>query len=152
MKPYGREKKIKGGFAWKLDVHPKKGDINWWEDMCANFTRSRMKQLANKEIQTEIEMAEMEKKIPMISLKINGHKRTVKDILFYDNDNFVGSYKNHKIYIAKHEPSKTFQVEVVNSKGEEIVSGWHEEHLGKYLKTSLDCLEMAVDEILLSLA
>jgi len=52
MKPYGREKKIKA--AWKTDVHPTKGYINWWENMCNFFTRSIMKQKIQKEIKIEI--------------------------------------------------------------------------------------------------
>ena len=54
MKPYGREKKIKGGKAWKTDVHPKKGFVNWWENMCDFLTRSRMKQNLKKEIEDSI--------------------------------------------------------------------------------------------------
>lgn len=43
MKPYGREKKVR--LPYKTDCHPKKGFINWWEDMAKLLTRSRMKQL-----------------------------------------------------------------------------------------------------------
>lgn len=49
MKPYGREKNLKGGKPWKTDVHPGKGYVNWWENMCKYLTRSRMKQLWKRE-------------------------------------------------------------------------------------------------------
>ena len=55
MKPYGRDKKIKGTGKWKQDVHPPKGYINWWENMCNFLSRSRMKQVWKKEIKEEIE-------------------------------------------------------------------------------------------------
>ena len=54
MKPYGREKKLQGTGAWKRDVHPKKGYVNWWENMCDFFSRSRMKQIWKKEINQEL--------------------------------------------------------------------------------------------------
>ena len=54
MKPYGREKKLKGGKEWKTDVHPKKGYINWWETMCDFLSRGRMKQLWKKEVGDEL--------------------------------------------------------------------------------------------------
>ncbi len=50
MKPYGREKKVKGGKPWKIDNHPRNGMINWWESMCDYLSRSRMKQIWKKEI------------------------------------------------------------------------------------------------------
>ena len=53
MKPYGREKNIKGGSGWKIDWHPRKGRQNWWETMCDLLTRSRMKQDWKKEIDNE---------------------------------------------------------------------------------------------------
>jgi len=53
MKPYGREKKIKGGKPWKIDNHPRKGMINWWESMCDYLTRSRMKQMWKQEIKQQ---------------------------------------------------------------------------------------------------
>jgi hypothetical protein len=55
MKPYGREKKLQGTGAWKRDVHPKKGYINWWEDMCSFLSRGRIKQNWKKEVKSEIE-------------------------------------------------------------------------------------------------
>lgn len=54
MKPYGREKKLQGTGAWKTDVHPSKGFMNWWENRCAFLTRGRMKQIIRKEINSEI--------------------------------------------------------------------------------------------------
>jgi hypothetical protein len=54
MKPYGRLKKVKGGKPWKVDVHPKKGFINWWEDMCDFLTRSTMKQNWKKEVDKDL--------------------------------------------------------------------------------------------------
>ena len=54
MKPYGREKNLKGGKPWKVDVHPKKGYINWWEGMVDYLTRSRMKQIWKKDIDDDI--------------------------------------------------------------------------------------------------
>jgi len=55
MKPYGREKKIQGTGKWKTDVHPKRGYINWWENMCKFLTRSSMKQNWKREIKKEEE-------------------------------------------------------------------------------------------------
>jgi hypothetical protein len=55
MKPYGREKKIKGGKPWKIDHHPQKGFVNWWENMCDFFSRSRMKHDWKKTLKNEIE-------------------------------------------------------------------------------------------------
>lgn len=51
MKPYGREKKIKG-LIWKRDYHPKGGWHNWWEDMDTILTRSRMKQIINRTVES----------------------------------------------------------------------------------------------------
>ena len=55
MKPFGREKNISSGRAWKIDNHPPKGYVNWWKNMCDFLTRSRMKQINKKEIDKEIE-------------------------------------------------------------------------------------------------
>lgn len=52
MKPYGRDKTVH--FPHKTDCHPKKGYINWWEDICVWLTRSSMKQKTKKEIQKTI--------------------------------------------------------------------------------------------------
>lgn len=54
MKPYGRDKKLQGTGAWKRDVHPGKGFINWWENICLPYSRSRMKQMWKSEINKEI--------------------------------------------------------------------------------------------------
>lgn len=54
MKPYGREKNIKGGNNWKIDYHPSKGYQNWWEGICSHLSRSRMKQLWSKDVENEI--------------------------------------------------------------------------------------------------
>lgn len=54
MKPYGREKKLQGSGAWKKDVHPKKGYINWWEGMSDFLSRSRMKQNWKKDVNREL--------------------------------------------------------------------------------------------------
>lgn len=52
MKPYGREKKLKG-VSWKRDYHPPKGFVNWWENVCNYVSRKTMKQQVKKEIQNE---------------------------------------------------------------------------------------------------
>jgi len=54
MKPYGREKNIKGSGIWKQDYHPKKGWHNWWEDMADFLTRSEIKRRVKKEIEKEL--------------------------------------------------------------------------------------------------
>lgn len=54
MKPYGREKKIKGGKCWKRDHHPPKGYMNWWEDICDYLSRGAIKHQVKKEIDDEI--------------------------------------------------------------------------------------------------
>lgn len=61
MKPYGREKKIKGGTGyrignWKVDHHLHRGFhkiANWWEDMDTVLTRSRMKQIFKYQLANE---------------------------------------------------------------------------------------------------
>ena len=53
MRPYGRTKKIKG-MGWKKDVHPPKGYINWWEDICDFLTRGAIKHQVKKEIDKDI--------------------------------------------------------------------------------------------------
>lgn len=57
MKPYGREKKIKGGGEWKTDAHfhPKHEIHNWWEDITKCLSRSTMKQRIKKSVKKEIE-------------------------------------------------------------------------------------------------
>ncbi len=55
MKPYGRERNVKGSGSWKVDHHPhEKGFVNWWENMCDLLSRGRMKQIVNKQIKNEI--------------------------------------------------------------------------------------------------
>lgn len=57
MKPYGREKTIKGSGRWKKDYHiHKKGRKvkNWWEEIADFFSRSAMKQETNKRIEEEL--------------------------------------------------------------------------------------------------
>ena len=53
MKPYGRLKKVKGR-VWKKDVHPPRGFINWWEEMCDFLSRGAIKQRIRKDINKEI--------------------------------------------------------------------------------------------------
>ena len=49
MRPYGREKNIKGGKPWKTDVHPGKGFVNWWENAFNNIvSRSSLKNMWKK--------------------------------------------------------------------------------------------------------
>ena len=50
MKPEGR-KKIK--FPCKRDNHPKKGWINWWENIADYISRNTRKQKLRKEIENE---------------------------------------------------------------------------------------------------
>jgi len=57
MKPYLRERKIKGAGIWKKDnhPHPKKKYVNWWENEFNNFiSRTTMKFKVNKEIKKDI--------------------------------------------------------------------------------------------------
>jgi hypothetical protein len=54
MKPYGRIKKIKGR-RWKRDVHPPRGWINWWENMCGYVSRSTLRKIWKQEINEEID-------------------------------------------------------------------------------------------------
>ncbi len=51
MKPEGR-KKVK--FPGKKDVHPKRGFINWWEDIACFISRKTRKQKFNKQIKDEL--------------------------------------------------------------------------------------------------
>lgn len=56
MKPFGRERNVKGSGGWKVDHHiHEKGYVNWWENMCDLLSRGRMKHNLNKEIIKEIE-------------------------------------------------------------------------------------------------
>jgi len=56
MRPYGRLKNLQGNGPWKVDhhAHPKRKWKNWWEDINDYLTRSRMKQLYEREIEEEI--------------------------------------------------------------------------------------------------
>lgn len=56
MKPYGREKNLRGRGLGKIDVHarPKYKWKNWWEDMISPITRGRMKQIVKKEVEIEL--------------------------------------------------------------------------------------------------
>lgn len=49
MKPYGREKKVV--FPGKMDCHPGKGYVNWWEKIADYLSRGAMKQKLKKEIE-----------------------------------------------------------------------------------------------------
>jgi hypothetical protein len=52
MKPYGREKNLKGSES-KRDYHPRNGEANWWEDIQNELTRSAMKQKWLEEAKNE---------------------------------------------------------------------------------------------------
>jgi len=54
MKPYGREKNLKGSGAWKTDAHPKKGWMNWWENTVQLLTRTAIKNRVKKEIENDL--------------------------------------------------------------------------------------------------
>jgi len=57
MKPYLRERSIKGCGGWKVDHHARheKGWLNWWEDEFDNFiSRKTMKQKTIKDIEKEL--------------------------------------------------------------------------------------------------
>lgn len=51
MKPEGL-KMVR--FPAKRDVHPKKGFINWWENIAQCVSRNTLKQLFKKQISEEI--------------------------------------------------------------------------------------------------
>lgn len=53
MKPYGRGKTVH--FPCKTDCHPKRGWINWWEDIADYFCRTTMKRAWKKELEEELE-------------------------------------------------------------------------------------------------
>lgn len=56
MKPYGREKKIKGCGKWKVDYRVRRNGRkigNWWEDMCNLVPRKTMKQNLFRELTTK---------------------------------------------------------------------------------------------------
>ena len=57
MKPYGREKNLKGNGPWKTDYHPrpKRKWKNWWEDIVQPLSRSAMKRRWKKEVQKELD-------------------------------------------------------------------------------------------------
>lgn len=48
MKPYGRGKTIRT--PHKKDVHPPKGWVNWWEEICEWVSRRTSKQRLKKQI------------------------------------------------------------------------------------------------------
>ena len=57
MKPYGREKIIKGGKPWKVDYHIHKNSKkigNWWEGMADYLSRTEIKRRVSNEIDKEI--------------------------------------------------------------------------------------------------
>lgn len=56
MKPYGREKTVKGGNDYKIDYHLHKDGKkleNWWEDICCPLSRTKMKQNLKKDLDNE---------------------------------------------------------------------------------------------------
>jgi hypothetical protein len=55
MKPYGRERNLKGSGPWKRDYHvrPKKSWVNWWETIVDLLPRTTIKQRVKKEIENE---------------------------------------------------------------------------------------------------
>lgn len=60
MKPYGREKNLKGGGAWKRNVKftkkfPKRIYRNWWEDIIQPLSRGALKQRWRKEMKKELD-------------------------------------------------------------------------------------------------
>ena len=57
MKPYGREKNLKGSGPWKRDYHVRKAGrkiANWWEDMCDVVSRMTMKRMTEREVDEEV--------------------------------------------------------------------------------------------------
>lgn len=59
MKPLGR-KQVQLGDA-KVDCHPPKGYINWWEDI-AGMSNSAARAKQKQEIHAELDVIEAEKK------------------------------------------------------------------------------------------
>lgn len=58
MKPYGREKNLKGNGEWKVDYHMYDKHTrlrNWWEKMVGLLPRSTMRQNIKKDIDIERE-------------------------------------------------------------------------------------------------
>lgn len=56
MKPYGREKNLKGSGKWKVDYHMYNKHTrlrNWWEKITGLIHRSTMKQNIKKDIDIE---------------------------------------------------------------------------------------------------
>ena len=51
MKPYGLGSKIR--FPHKKDCHPRKGYINWWEEIQNIISRHTMRQIIKKKIEDE---------------------------------------------------------------------------------------------------
>lgn len=57
MKPFGREKNLKGSGVWKKDyhIHHKNRKVsNWWEDIVNNLSRTTIKQNIKKDINREL--------------------------------------------------------------------------------------------------
>ena len=52
MRPYGERKKIKSNIP---DVHPKKGEIMWWESEWEDVDKGRARQNAKRQIRKEID-------------------------------------------------------------------------------------------------
>lgn len=54
MKPYGREKTVKGR-TYKTDCRPKRFKaLNWWENICDFLSRTTLKHRWKKEIEKEL--------------------------------------------------------------------------------------------------
>lgn len=51
MQPYGRIKYYNG--RYKTDCHPRKGYMNWWEDVCDYVSRKTLKQLWKKNLEND---------------------------------------------------------------------------------------------------
>ena len=63
MKPYGREKKVKGGYYhgsnWKVDCHCHTKNHRklgtWWEEFSENYlSRTAIKKLWKKEVENDL--------------------------------------------------------------------------------------------------
>jgi hypothetical protein len=108
MKPFGREKKIKGSGIWKQDYHLHRKNKklgNWWEDMSTIISRSTMKQKVKKEQLTVQKINNMNNK--WISVEKNLPKEGGRYWCYLEHQTDLG-LSHFQWNCSYNEVSKTF--------------------------------------------
>lgn len=101
MKPYGREEKLQGRGKSKIDHHPKRGYMNWWEDIKDCLCRSRMKQNVEKEIKKDLFEYNYCNIQAGFIVKAHGQEAVVTEVVF-QNEN-IKFYLDRSIVVPSGE-------------------------------------------------